>query len=215
MDTNNPYIILNVPYNASINAIKSAYKKLALVHHPDVSTGDAITFLRIKNAYEILIDSEKRKKLDIELLNSNHFINLQNNTLDYVQLLTLLNKLELEIQNCSYSNINKELLGEYLLWLFDKNRIYHFILSGTDKEINFILSKTLGLLKYTSNIHQLEFYQHILNLQAHFKIILIKEQTILDYIYHVRRKITYNKYKLIILLFASIFLCFIIFFASK
>lgn len=187
MDTTNPYIILNVPYNASLHTIKSAYKKLALIHHPDVSTGDTKTFQRIKNAYEILIDTEKRKKLDIELLNSNHFINFHNNTIDYVQLLTLLNKLELEIQNCSYSNINKELLGEYLLWLYDKNRIYHFILSGTDEEINLILTKTLGLLKYTSNLHQLEFYQHLLILQAYFKKVLIKEQTILDYIYQIGR----------------------------
>jgi DnaJ-class molecular chaperone len=44
--------------------IKKAYRKLALIYHPDKKTGDVEKFKQINIAYEILIDSEKRTKYD-------------------------------------------------------------------------------------------------------------------------------------------------------
>jgi DnaJ-class molecular chaperone len=44
--------------------IKKAYRKLALIYHPDKKTGDVEKFKQINIAYEILIDPEKRSKYD-------------------------------------------------------------------------------------------------------------------------------------------------------
>ena len=59
-------------YEAGEGDIKSSYKKLALMYHPD-KMGDSITendkeiWLKIQNAYETLIDPTKRRKYDSAL----------------------------------------------------------------------------------------------------------------------------------------------------
>lgn len=65
--TENPYKILGVEKSASEKEIKSAYRKLAKQHHPDLNPGDAgndIKFKSISNAYGILSDPDKRAAYD-------------------------------------------------------------------------------------------------------------------------------------------------------
>lgn len=57
------YDLLEVPANASPSEIKKAYRKKALVHHPDKG-GDSQKFQKINMAYEILSDTEKRDMYD-------------------------------------------------------------------------------------------------------------------------------------------------------
>ena len=49
----NPYEIFKVPQNASWSEIKSAYRKLVKIHHPDTG-GDQKIMLEINAAWEIL-----------------------------------------------------------------------------------------------------------------------------------------------------------------
>ncbi len=66
----NYYYILGLEKNASINEIKSAYRKLSVKFHPDKNNGDAFfesRFKDINEAYEVLFDSEKRRTYDIKL----------------------------------------------------------------------------------------------------------------------------------------------------
>jgi curved DNA-binding protein len=61
------YAVLGVPRTASEKEIKTAYRKLARKHHPDVNPGDKkaeAQFKEIGEAYSVLSDSEKRKKYD-------------------------------------------------------------------------------------------------------------------------------------------------------
>jgi curved DNA-binding protein len=61
------YTVLGVPRTATEKDIKSAYRKLARKHHPDVNPGDKKSeslFKEIGEAYAVLSDSEKRKKYD-------------------------------------------------------------------------------------------------------------------------------------------------------
>jgi curved DNA-binding protein len=61
------YKILGVNRTASDKEIKQAYRKLARQYHPDVNPGNKSAedkFKDINNAYEILSDTEKRKKYD-------------------------------------------------------------------------------------------------------------------------------------------------------
>ena len=57
----NPYQILNVPKDASLDEIKKAYKKLALKYHPDLSTGDQDKFLLITQAYNEILELRKKE----------------------------------------------------------------------------------------------------------------------------------------------------------
>src|SRR5262245_47582881 len=61
------YEVLGVPRNGSEQEIKSAYRRLALKHHPDRNPGDAHAEERFKEAaeaYGVLGDPDKRRRYD-------------------------------------------------------------------------------------------------------------------------------------------------------
>lgn len=61
------YKILGLKTSASSDEIKKAYRKLAMLYHPDKNPDDSAAeekFKEIAEAYEVLIDSEKRLKYD-------------------------------------------------------------------------------------------------------------------------------------------------------
>lgn len=65
------YKLLNLKRTASLEEIKSAYRKLALVYHPDRSVASNLTkheaegkFQYITEAYEVLTDQHRRKEYD-------------------------------------------------------------------------------------------------------------------------------------------------------
>ena len=61
------YEVLGVDRNASIDDIKRSYRKLAVKFHPDKNPGDAGAeekFKELGEAYEVLIDDNKRSAYD-------------------------------------------------------------------------------------------------------------------------------------------------------
>ena len=58
-----PYQILGVPKDASKSAIKKAYRKLAMEHHPDQG-GTEDRFKQINEAYSILSNEDKKNQYD-------------------------------------------------------------------------------------------------------------------------------------------------------
>ena len=62
-----PYEILGVPRDATDDALRKAFRKLAKKHHPDVNAGEAASaerFKAINAAYDVLSDPEKRARYD-------------------------------------------------------------------------------------------------------------------------------------------------------
>jgi hypothetical protein len=65
-DADDPYRVLGVADDAAIDEIRSAYRRLALRHHPDVSAGSAEHMAALNQAYAILGDPERRRRYDAE-----------------------------------------------------------------------------------------------------------------------------------------------------
>ena len=61
------YVILGVERSASAGDLKRAYRRLARKYHPDINPGDretAAIFRRMTEAYETLVDPERRRDYD-------------------------------------------------------------------------------------------------------------------------------------------------------
>jgi molecular chaperone DnaJ len=58
------YEVLGVNKDASADEVKKAFRRLAVQHHPDKEGGDESKFKEINEAYEVLKDTEKRKRYD-------------------------------------------------------------------------------------------------------------------------------------------------------
>ncbi|WMV27745.1 hypothetical protein MTR67_021130 [Solanum verrucosum] len=61
------YEVLGIQIGANSHEIKSAYRKLARILHPDVQNSSAEDFIRVQSAYATLSDPEKRANYDRKL----------------------------------------------------------------------------------------------------------------------------------------------------
>jgi DnaJ-class molecular chaperone len=69
MPLRNHYGVLNVDARASTEAIKKAYKALAIELHPDLNFGckeKEQKFKRVTEAYHVLVDGSRRREYDLE-----------------------------------------------------------------------------------------------------------------------------------------------------
>ncbi|KAF4418931.1 molecular chaperone [Fusarium acutatum] len=69
MDFIDCYEILQLPYTANKDAIKTAYRQLAKTTHPDKNPEDAqatLNFQKLNDAYATLSDTKKRRIYDLE-----------------------------------------------------------------------------------------------------------------------------------------------------
>ena len=62
------YVLLGIERAATASDIKRAYKRLARKYHPDINPGDRLAasqFRQIAEAYETLIDPDRRRRYDV------------------------------------------------------------------------------------------------------------------------------------------------------
>jgi DnaJ-class molecular chaperone len=107
------YEILETTQDASMEDVKKAYKKLALIYHPDKCKGDDTKFKDIQEAYQILSDTEKRFLYDFSLGDqANISIELYENLLNAfcVLVMDVLNKQREKQKLTSAKDINIDLV---------------------------------------------------------------------------------------------------------
>jgi curved DNA-binding protein CbpA len=64
----NYYVVLGIGEDADDESIRSAFRALARRYHPDVGAGaSAVEFQRAREAYETLVDPQRRRQYDRQL----------------------------------------------------------------------------------------------------------------------------------------------------
>jgi curved DNA-binding protein CbpA len=101
------YTILELTKDCKKIDIKKKFRKLSLKYHPD-KNGDNEKFLKIKEAYDVLYDDEKRKVYDIQLF----FKDIELGEEDYELLFSYYNKFiqsnEYKLMMLLYNSIPKK-----------------------------------------------------------------------------------------------------------
>jgi curved DNA-binding protein CbpA len=69
----NYYVVLGIAEDADEETIRSAFRALARRYHPDVGAGSSpVEFQRAREAYETLVDPERRRRYDQLRASRNH-----------------------------------------------------------------------------------------------------------------------------------------------
>lgn len=78
MVARNQYTVLHVPEDAEPAAIRHAYRTLVRRYHPDAGIGSsAQKFRDVTEAYDVLIDPQRRRDHDVDLARSRAHPNVQ------------------------------------------------------------------------------------------------------------------------------------------
>ena len=71
----NYYVVLGIAEDADEETIRSAFRALARRYHPDVGAGSSLVeFQRAREAYETLVDPERRRQYDQLRASRNHSV---------------------------------------------------------------------------------------------------------------------------------------------
>lgn len=140
------YVILEVERSATTDEIRKNYKRLAMSLHPDRG-GSEERFKTLKEAYEILIDSEKRRYYDQTGRVSND--NKEDNVIQIVNSL-ILNILNLDTE----VDVIKEALNKVNESIINKNNSIQTLKNLKDK-----LEKRSKKLKRKNNSNKTDFIQ--------------------------------------------------------
>ena len=72
------YVVLGIAEDADEEMIRSAFRALARRYHPDVGAGSSpVEFQRAREAYETLVDPERRRRYDQLLASRQHPVMVQ------------------------------------------------------------------------------------------------------------------------------------------
>lgn len=159
------YDILQINQNATPNEIKTAYRKLAKIYHPDINkTKDAEDkFKEINAAYEVLSDTQKKKDYDNygdnlfkqqnfndfykkNNFNKNHYSQFDFNFEDiFENIFRKNNSFNNDFNNTLYHSINIDfktaILGGKVSFYFNKQHIDINIPSNTSNGQKFKIKK--------------------------------------------------------------------------
>lgn len=200
MPSTNYYQILQVSPNSTADAIKKAYRKLALQYHPDITQGDAALtekFALIKEAYEVLMNPIKRKQFHEAF----YFSTYQQAVTTIEEIDEQANQLKQFVQNSDIFRMDYFLVTTHL----------EKLLSTTNLEIikhsnNTILRKKItdAILLIVDALN----YEYLLTVELtitnNFKEIAIQFITLLK---QKKRSMLWNKYAFIVALIATIGFC--------
>ena len=210
------YKILQLPPGATLAQVKEAYRRLAMIYHPDKNFGDPskeTQFGDIKEAYEVLVNPAKKEIYLQERWYNQSILNKKTiEPITPVSILRLSLELEKYVSTVDPHRMNKEGLFNYIRELLSADtieKLKQFNEKGVDRQIVVtILSAIEPLpLKFLNQLLQL-----LETLAEHDDQTLL---TIKNFSGRHKRTFLWDKYKIALILLFTILICLLIYFTGK
>ena len=202
MQQKNYYQILQVDANCTNDAIKKAYRKLALQHHPDITQNNPLQtqrFNEIKEAYEVLNNPEARKKFHEKI----YFNPLEPTVYNIHDVIALATKVDGYIKTANKYTIDFTLIELHLYEILESNQL---LIQTCPNEVDknklwTLLYNCIKVLHFTP----LQKLNPILNNCFSGKASLLN-----DLLYQKKQLSFLEKYKIYLAILIAILLCIFI-----
>lgn len=210
------YSILQLPPSATVADIKKAYRRLALLHHPDKHNNDplaAAQFAEIKEAYEVLTDPAKK-----EYYLQQRWYKQSTGSRKTQELVTPANILketlilERYVSRLDVFRMDKGGLQEYILDLLNNDTIDKLIAyrdTDTNRQIQSVLISAMKPLPDAFTVPIVAQLRRLCENDSQATGLL--EQFVLQH----RKKHLREKYTLLMIIIITLVLCLLIYFAGR
>lgn len=209
------YQILQIEPHSNLAEIKQAFRRLAMIYHPDKNPNDKyaeVQFNEIKEAYEVLTNPVKKENyLQQRWYNQSIGKRRTAETVTPVSILKLVLELEQYVSRLDVHRLNKEGLSNYIDELLSAETIEK-LRQFNEPEINRqIITSTLSAMQPLT-IKFLGQLPERLGTLADDETSLLRLKN-----FEKNRKTAFlwDRYKVAVIVLFTIFICLLIYFTSK
>lgn len=209
------YQILQIQPHSTLAEIKQAFRRLALVYHPDKNPNDRyaeVQFNEIKEAYEVLTTPVKKENyLQQRWYNQSIGNRRTLETITPVSILKLVLELEQYVSRLDVHRMNKGGLSDYLDQLLSTDTI-ECLKQFNEPEINKqIITSALSAMRPLT----MKFAGKLPERLAVLTNDEISLQRIKSFLNNKKRAFLWERYKVAVLILFTIFICLVIYFSGK
>jgi molecular chaperone DnaJ len=210
------YNILQIPAHATLLEIKQAYRRLAMIYHPDKNKDSAnaqAEFSEIKEAYEVLTNPVKKETwLQQRWYNRSIGRKRTTETITPVSILKLSLELEKYVSRLDVHRMNREGLADYIRELISTNtieKLTQFNETGINRQIiTTILAAMKPLpLKFSKQLSS--------KLEALADGDEIALQQVSQFLIQQQKSFFWDKYKVLVIIILTLLICLLILLTTK
>ena len=209
------YQILQIQPHSTLAEIKQAFRRLALIYHPDKNPNDKyaeVQFNEIKEAYEVLTNPVKKENyLQQRWYNQSIGKRRTAETITPVSILKLVLELEQYVSRLDVHRMNKEGLSDYIDELLSTDTIEN-LKQFNEPEINKqIITSTLSAMQFLT-------MKFIGKLPERLGALADDETSlhrIKNFMKNRKRAFLWERYKVAVIILFTIFICLLIYFTGK